>query len=82
MIGVIAHPVVDAAQIAARTHGARVVGRQRVEQFGLDDAFHAALTSKNAPWQLKPAPNADIHQRPSGTESFKARSRQNKRSGC
>ncbi len=70
----VAHPGVDAAQIAARADGARIVRRKRVENFRLDGAFHTLLTSKNAPWQLKPAPNADIHQRPPGT-SRNARSR-------
>ena len=77
----VAHPGIDPAQIAPGTQRARVIGRQRVENFGLDETFHAPLTSKIAPWQLKPAPKADIHHQPSGTVSFKARSRTKKTVG-
>jgi hypothetical protein len=37
---VIAHPGVDAPQIAAGVDGARVIERKRVEQFRLDEAVH------------------------------------------
>jgi hypothetical protein len=39
----------SAMQIPTRVDGTRIVGRQCVEEFGLDDALHAVLTSKKAP---------------------------------
>ena len=38
--GVVGHPGIDTPQVTARVNGARITGRQRVEHFGLDDAFH------------------------------------------
>src|SRR5690348_4575062 len=80
--GRVAHPGVDAPQIAARPPGPGIVRRQLIEQLGLDVAIHFKdepededdyPTSSSAPWQLKPAPNDDIHHNPSGTASCKAR---------
>ena len=74
----IAHQSVHAAEIAARALRARVVGRQQVEQLGLDDPFHGPATSSNAPWQLNPAPKDDIHHKPSGTLPWSAACKTNK----
>jgi hypothetical protein len=55
----------DPSEIATRTHRRRVVLRKMVERFGSNRPAHQATSSK-APWQLKPAPNADIHHQPPG----------------
>ncbi|MGZ4730382.1 MAG: hypothetical protein ACXWB2_21925, partial [Acidimicrobiales bacterium] len=41
--GMVMHPGVEPAQVAARAGGARVAGRQFIEQFRFDNAFHFAL---------------------------------------
>ena len=78
---VIAHHGVDTTQIAAGPDCARIVRRKPVEKLGLNIAVHLEVTSSSAPWQLNPAPNDDIHQRPSGVLPERARSRTNKTVG-
>src|ERR1017187_375344 len=67
-----AHPGIEPAEIAARAQGGFILWRQDVEQFWQNNSFHTQKvysTSSNAPWQLKPAPNDDIHHRPPGAPS-------------
>ena len=40
------HPGIDALQIAAGTHGARVIRRQGIKPFRLDETFHFPTSSK------------------------------------
>ena len=63
-------------EIAARLDGLRIVSRQAVEEFGLNRSPHRVVrghsTASSTPWQLKPAPNDDIHQYPPGACSASA----------
>src|SRR5512139_3221116 len=81
----VTHDSVHDAQVAPRAQRAGVVRRKLVEQLR-DDAARPArgpfrtlrqcahATSSSAPWQLKPAPNDDIHHQPPCARSARAAS--------
>jgi hypothetical protein len=59
-------------EVAARALRRGIVGAERIEHFWLHASWQVHAASSNAPWQLKPAPNDDIHHHPDGALSRSA----------
>ena len=68
------HERIDSDKVAPGTLRIRRLRGKFIEKLRLDYSRHDQLTFRNAPWQLKPAPNEHIHHKPPDAPLRNARS--------